>query len=103
MKQEIKILILFLSLFIYLSDSITQTLHNGVGYIPEDYQVEWADAGLMGSTPTTADHVFNINDYTIGIYKAYGASLHDIFDNDIGYNSPVGVLFTNASDLNVRF
>jgi hypothetical protein len=45
----------------------------------------------------------NINNNTIGIYKAYGASLQDIFDNDFGYNTPGGVCFTNASDLSVRF
>jgi hypothetical protein len=45
----------------------------------------------------------NINHNTIGIYKAYGASQQDIFDKNFGYNSPGGVCFTNASDLNVRF
>jgi tetratricopeptide (TPR) repeat protein len=46
----------------------------------------------------------NINNNTTGIYKAYGTKQHDIFDNDIGYNSLGGVSLTNASSsINVRF
>lgn len=46
----------------------------------------------------------NINNNTIGIYKAYGTAQQDIFYNDIGYNSFGGVSLTNASSwINVRF
>lgn len=38
------------------------------------------------------------NNNTIGIYTAYGTTLHDIFDNDIDYNWS-GVSLTNNSDV----
>jgi hypothetical protein len=35
-----------------------------MGYIPSNYQIDWRTAGLLASTPTFGDHVFNIADET---------------------------------------
>jgi len=38
-------------------------LWNGVGHIPQQYQVEWFRAGLLENTPQYADHLFDVIDF----------------------------------------
>jgi hypothetical protein len=67
-RNTLTILVLGMVLAIAMSTS-AQILHNGVGYIPSQYRVDWSQAGLLPEnrsgllpeTPTAADYMYVID------------------------------------------
>ena len=60
--MKIQKIILLIVLFSFSMKSYSQILHNDVGYIPSDCQIDWRVAGLLPNTPSAADNIYNIDD-----------------------------------------
>jgi len=60
--MKIPKMILLIVLFSFSMKAYSQILHNNVGYIPSDCQIDWRVAGLLTNTPTVADNIYNIDD-----------------------------------------
>lgn len=58
-----KIVFIFLIQFICLKG---QSLWNGQGHIPQDYQLDWFNSGLLNNYTLTADIIFDVTDPVFG-------------------------------------
>ena len=90
-------------MMLLISDGLnSQSLWNNQGHIPQAYQVEWTNAGLLSGTPQSAERVFDVTDYgaakdngtddytaimrAVDSAKAYGGVSIVYFPQVISYN-----------------
>ncbi len=52
-----------LSVLLILDTLNAQSLWNGQGHIPQQYQLNWTNAGLLPDTPIWADHLFDVTEF----------------------------------------
>jgi len=53
----------WLSVFLMLGTLNAQSLWNGQGHIPQQYQLNWTNAGLLPDTPIFADYLFDVTEF----------------------------------------
>jgi len=53
-RQHFKCILSFIISLFVINSAQSQTLYNGVGHIPANYQVPWTEAGLLHDVRTIA-------------------------------------------------
>jgi len=58
-------LLIFIFTIFFLSCRIlwSQIIYNGIGHIPQSWQVDWTKAGLLVNTPKSVGNLFNVVTY----------------------------------------